>query len=231
MSDENILNYVDCGRCYACIGNQPTLTPGITLGMTRMIVCSECGNKRCPHGTDHRYTCTGSNEPNQSGSRYGGELSPGSIGMEPGDNFVAPTMALDAYEPEPDKDRFEFLMAERARIDAELRRFKKDPTECQECGTRDLAYDYEAVVTINLKDGEPDRVVLGGVLGSDPRNVLCAEGHEQLLSYPDDDGVLVSAVEDGLLEKLSTVLDDLLPDGLNHSLNNGWCLFERKGKG
>ena len=35
-----------------------------------MIVCDECGNKRCPHGTDHRHECTGSNEPGQVGSGY-----------------------------------------------------------------------------------------------------------------------------------------------------------------
>lgn len=59
-----------CG-CYACIGNKP-VTEGswITVGMSMMIVCAECGNKRCPHGTDHRHACTGSNEGNQPGSRY-----------------------------------------------------------------------------------------------------------------------------------------------------------------
>lgn len=38
--------------------------------MTRMIVCALCGNKRCPHATDHEFDCTGSNEPGQPGSRY-----------------------------------------------------------------------------------------------------------------------------------------------------------------
>jgi hypothetical protein len=33
-----------------------------------MIVCSICGNKRCPHAADHAYECTGSNEPGQIGS-------------------------------------------------------------------------------------------------------------------------------------------------------------------
>lgn len=33
-----------------------------------MIVCSICGNKRCPHAADHRHACTGSNEPGQTGS-------------------------------------------------------------------------------------------------------------------------------------------------------------------
>lgn len=30
-----------------------------------MVVCATCGNKRCPHATDCRYLCTGSNEPGQ----------------------------------------------------------------------------------------------------------------------------------------------------------------------
>lgn len=35
-----------------------------------MVVCATCGNKRCPHAADHRLTCTGSNEPGQTGSAY-----------------------------------------------------------------------------------------------------------------------------------------------------------------
>lgn len=35
-----------------------------------MILCSECGNKRCPHATDHEEDCTGSNAPGQPGSSY-----------------------------------------------------------------------------------------------------------------------------------------------------------------
>ena len=31
-----------------------------------MVVCSICGNKRCPHAEDHRFECTGSNEPGQT---------------------------------------------------------------------------------------------------------------------------------------------------------------------
>lgn len=41
-----------------------------TQDLTRMIVCPECGNKRCPHATDHNLPCTNSNEPGQEGSRY-----------------------------------------------------------------------------------------------------------------------------------------------------------------
>jgi hypothetical protein len=45
--------------CYTC-----------TKDHTRMILCPTCGNKRCPHATNHNLVCTNSNEPGQSGSRY-----------------------------------------------------------------------------------------------------------------------------------------------------------------
>jgi hypothetical protein len=35
-----------------------------------MILCPECGNKRCPKATHHELPCTNSNEPNQAGSVY-----------------------------------------------------------------------------------------------------------------------------------------------------------------
>lgn len=43
----------------------------ITLDDIRMALCPTCGNKRCPHATDHRNACTGSNDPGQAGSAYG----------------------------------------------------------------------------------------------------------------------------------------------------------------
>lgn len=42
----------------------------ITLLDMRMVLCPTCGNKRCPHATDHRNACTGSNEPGQKGSSW-----------------------------------------------------------------------------------------------------------------------------------------------------------------
>lgn len=35
-----------------------------------MILCPTCGNKRCPHASDHDFVCTSSNEPGQEGSVY-----------------------------------------------------------------------------------------------------------------------------------------------------------------
>jgi len=32
--------------------------------------CEKCGNKRCPHHSDHHMVCSGSNEPGQEGSVY-----------------------------------------------------------------------------------------------------------------------------------------------------------------
>lgn len=55
--------------CYNC-NKDRTTTSGWPWTLTRMIVCPKCGNKRCPHSTDHHLECTGSNEPGQPGSRY-----------------------------------------------------------------------------------------------------------------------------------------------------------------
>lgn len=52
----------DCGNCHHCL-------PGRIVSQA-MVLCSDCGNKRCPHATDHRLDCTGSNELGQPGSAY-----------------------------------------------------------------------------------------------------------------------------------------------------------------
>jgi predicted RNA-binding Zn-ribbon protein involved in translation (DUF1610 family) len=38
---------------------------------SRMFLCPNCGNKRCPRATDHREACSGSNDSGQAGSIYG----------------------------------------------------------------------------------------------------------------------------------------------------------------
>jgi hypothetical protein len=40
--------------------------------ITFMIVCADCGNKRCPKATNHDNECTKSNDVMQPGSVYGG---------------------------------------------------------------------------------------------------------------------------------------------------------------
>lgn len=42
----------------------------VNLDDMRMVLCPDCGNKRCPRANDHRNACTGSNEPGQAGSDY-----------------------------------------------------------------------------------------------------------------------------------------------------------------
>lgn len=61
---------IDAGQCYCYNCNKDRLVNGVPFVMTRMIVCPNCGNKRCPHATDHNLECTKSNEPGQAGSRY-----------------------------------------------------------------------------------------------------------------------------------------------------------------
>jgi hypothetical protein len=55
--------------CYNCNKDRKTES-GWPWVSTRMILCPKCGNKRCPHATDHNLECTDSNEPGQPGSRY-----------------------------------------------------------------------------------------------------------------------------------------------------------------
>lgn len=42
----------------------------IPVADTMMVLCAICGNKRCPHATNHEFACTNSNAPGQPGSSY-----------------------------------------------------------------------------------------------------------------------------------------------------------------
>ena len=57
-----------CGNCHACLVG--VIENHMPVTSQRMIVCPDCGNKRCPKASNHRHQCTGSNEPNQRGSIY-----------------------------------------------------------------------------------------------------------------------------------------------------------------
>lgn len=59
---QGFYNYELHCDCAKCSKNE--------IYMSRMILCAVCGNKRCPHATDHNYPCTNSNEPGQKGSSY-----------------------------------------------------------------------------------------------------------------------------------------------------------------
>lgn len=67
MSDENC-------SCHRCIREKKLGEEhfGIFMPLSSlmMIVCPICGNKRCPHASDHDLACTNSNEPGQKGSVY-----------------------------------------------------------------------------------------------------------------------------------------------------------------
>jgi hypothetical protein len=59
---------MNCGNCHRCLDG--VNVDGFPIIMTMMIVCPDCGNKRCPCATDHRLKCTGNNEVGQIGSMY-----------------------------------------------------------------------------------------------------------------------------------------------------------------
>lgn len=65
---KNKVAKTSCG-CYNCMSKQQDIN-GLPLTMSTFIVCTFCGNKRCPKATDHNLACTQSNEPGQPGSRY-----------------------------------------------------------------------------------------------------------------------------------------------------------------
>lgn len=54
---------VGCGHCWKCLEADPKPFYG-------MVLCQDCGNKRCPKATDCALECSGSNEPGQKGSVY-----------------------------------------------------------------------------------------------------------------------------------------------------------------
>lgn len=58
--------------CHRCIAefNIRGPQPQFLLSDQKMILCETCGFKRCPHATNHRLACTGSNNPGQEGSIY-----------------------------------------------------------------------------------------------------------------------------------------------------------------
>ena len=58
-----VIGSVPCG----CLKCYPNVFPNM-----RFNVCPICGNKRCPHASDHNYECTKSNDVGQTGSVYGG---------------------------------------------------------------------------------------------------------------------------------------------------------------
>ncbi len=63
MSD-NLCGCIKCAE--ARMGENPWV---MTLRGFRYS-CEKCGNKRCPHHSDHELACTNSNEPGQPGSVF-----------------------------------------------------------------------------------------------------------------------------------------------------------------
>lgn len=64
-----------CIKCYnaALLYSPPSDDEHFTISATFVrfrYACEICGNKRCPHHSDHELPCTNSNEPGQPGSIF-----------------------------------------------------------------------------------------------------------------------------------------------------------------
>lgn len=70
MSNQPGLEPLNLCPCIKCVRDRKETIGHIPAEFARMIVCPICGNKRCPHASDHNYACTHSNEPGQAGSIY-----------------------------------------------------------------------------------------------------------------------------------------------------------------
>jgi hypothetical protein len=68
-----------CAACRLCLAGVRQEGSVLPVAASRMIVCPDCRNKRCPKATDHRHVCTGSNEPGQSGSVFAAVPDPYSL--------------------------------------------------------------------------------------------------------------------------------------------------------
>lgn len=66
MSDDDGVE----ARCWCHTCRPVSMTPPEDM---RMVLCPDCGNKRCPKANDHRNACTGSNDTDQLGGAYGRE--------------------------------------------------------------------------------------------------------------------------------------------------------------
>jgi len=65
-------NQCECHRCIRennLTASHPFLGD-IPISGVKMILCPDCGNKRCPKASDHTLNCSDSNEPGQLGSVY-----------------------------------------------------------------------------------------------------------------------------------------------------------------
>ena len=62
----------DCGNCHNCLEGAVYSAYGLEFPVlgSRMILCPDCGCKRCPKASDHMLDCTQSNESGQPGSVY-----------------------------------------------------------------------------------------------------------------------------------------------------------------
>jgi hypothetical protein len=102
-------------ECHRCIKENNLRDGAFPLSSTKMVLCHECGNKRCPKASDHRLACTGSNESGQAGSIYTAPPKRQWVGLT--DNEIKKVFEADWNRPNCP----EWLVEFSKKIEAKLR--------------------------------------------------------------------------------------------------------------
>lgn len=85
----------NCGCAHCLDNNWIAVTP--RPSSRRMVVCSICKNKRCPHAAYHGNACTGSNAPGQEGSED--HIADAGKMVHTNDTLEVPTPTKPPYAP------------------------------------------------------------------------------------------------------------------------------------
>lgn len=82
---------------------------------------------------------------------------------------------------------------------------------CPNCSGTHLAFDFDAVVTVNVKDGELQGVSVGGALGDLPYQLLCRDCDHEVLSRtfkPQENDPAGAAIITPMTEQVDKLLQD-----------------------
>ncbi len=93
--------------------------------------------------------------------------------------------------------------------------------ECPNCGSTEFVFDWSAVISIRVREGETiEGVVVGGVLGGNPDYFICYECGKEIALDPKIE--MHKALIDGIFK----LAEDQLDNGLTWRLNDGYDLME-----
>lgn len=106
------------------------------------------------------------------------------------------------------------------RLLAEYERLNGGILRCPNCRGTDLTFDWDAVITVNVKDGQLDHVTIGGVFGVLPDKLMCADCDE----YADPSDMPADFARKATHD-IDAQVSERDPD-LSRHLNDGWDVLK-----